>query len=52
MTANRAWIERNLGFDPIKVKPPRSTFALKAAAMPRAQSEDLRREILILIRKT
>jgi len=46
MTANRAWIERNLGFDPIKVRAPATTFAFKPAAKPRAASEDLQREII------
>jgi nucleoside phosphorylase len=46
MTANRAWIERNLGFDPINVPAPTSIFAFKAAAKPKAASEDLQREII------
>jgi Phosphorylase superfamily len=46
MTANRAWIERNLGFDPIKVQAPPSTFAFKAAAKRGADPEDLQREII------
>jgi hypothetical protein len=46
MTANRAWIERNLGFDPIKIPAPPSTFAFKAAAKRGADPEDLQREII------
>ena len=46
MTANRAWIERNLGFDPIKVQAPPSTFAFKAAAKRGADLEDLQREVI------
>lgn len=46
MTANRAWIERNLGFDPIKVRAPATTFAFKPASKPGARSEDLQREII------
>jgi hypothetical protein len=46
MTVNRAWIERNLGFDPIKVRAPATTFAFKPAAKPGAAPEDLQREII------
>lgn len=46
MTANRAWIERNLGFDPISIQAPPSTFAFKAAARANAEPEDLQREII------
>jgi len=46
LTANRAWIERNLGFDPIKVRAPATTFAFKPASKPGARSEDLQREII------
>jgi hypothetical protein len=46
MTANRAWVKRNLGFNPIEVAPPDTTFAVKAAAKPRPDLEDLQREII------
>jgi Phosphorylase superfamily len=46
MTANRAWVEKNLGFDPSKVPVPPSTFAFKAAAKPKAKLEDIQREII------
>jgi hypothetical protein len=46
MTANRAWVERNLGFDPVKIQAPLSTFAFKAAAKPGAKPEDIQREII------
>jgi hypothetical protein len=46
MTANRAWIEKNLGFDPIKVPVPPTTFAFKAAAKPGAELDDIQREII------
>ena len=45
MTANRAWIKQNLGFNPIEVQVPPSTFAFKAAAMRGAELEDMQREI-------
>jgi hypothetical protein len=46
MIANRAWVKRNLGFDPIELPPPATTFAVKAAAKPRPDPEDLQREII------
>jgi nucleoside phosphorylase len=47
MKANRAWVQRNLGFDPISVQPPPATFAFARAARPSAASdEDYRREII------
>jgi hypothetical protein len=46
MTVDRAWVRRNLGFDPSETPPPESTFAVKAAAMPRSDPEDLQREII------
>ena len=46
MVADRAWIERNLGFDPIAVRAPPTTFAYKPAAKIRATAEDLQREII------
>jgi hypothetical protein len=46
MTANRAWVVRNLGFDPIATPAPPSTFAFRNASRPRSTPEDLQREII------
>jgi hypothetical protein len=46
MTADRAWVKRNLGFDPVAEPPPVSTFTVTAAADPRATPEDFQREII------
>jgi nucleoside phosphorylase len=46
MIADRQWVHRNLGFDPIARPAPRSTFAVAAAAKPTASTEDLAREII------
>jgi Phosphorylase superfamily len=46
MTVDRAWVVRNLGFDPIARPAPDSTFAFKKAASPRSTPEDLQREII------
>src|SRR5271165_6635200 len=46
MLADRAWVQRNLGFDPIARPAPASTFAFAKAADPRSASEDLEREII------
>lgn len=43
---NRAWVERNLGFDPIANPAPASTFAVAAAAAPSPSDEALQREII------
>jgi nucleoside phosphorylase len=45
MIVDRAWAERNLGFDPIAKPAPDSTFAFPAAAHS-SNPEDLRREII------
>lgn len=45
MKADRNWVERNLGFDPISVPPPAATFSRAEAAWP-AKSEDFQREII------
>jgi len=45
MRVDRAWVERNLGFDPITTPPPPSTFAVAKAAATQAP-EDLRREMI------
>ena len=47
MIASRAWIIRNLGFDPIATPAPIPTFANAQAALQHAgQPEDLQREII------
>jgi hypothetical protein len=46
MIVDRAWVERNLGFDPITTPAPASTFAIKEAAKPSSAPEDLQREII------
>jgi len=45
MRADRKWVERNLGFDPVAKPAPASTFAFAAAAKTRAP-EDFQREII------
>ena len=45
MRVDRKWVERNLGFDPIKTPAPDSTFTLREAARSRSV-EDLQREII------
>ena len=45
MTADRAWVKRNLGFDPVARPAPQTTFAFTQAAKTRAP-EDLQREII------
>src|SRR5262245_48565796 len=46
MIADRAWVQRNLGFDPIAQPAPASTFAFTRAAQPISTPEDLQREII------
>lgn len=46
MIVDRAWVERNLGFDPIARPAPPETFAFTKAAVPLADPEDLRREMI------
>jgi hypothetical protein len=46
MIADRAWIARNLGFNPALTSAPDSTFAFKKAVKPGATSEDFQREII------
>ncbi len=45
-TANRAWVKRNLGFDPVELPAPVTTFAVAAASAPRPELDDLQREII------
>jgi hypothetical protein len=52
MTADRKWVERNLGFDPISTPPPAASFTVKkvaASAVKRSAKvapEDFQREII------
>jgi purine-nucleoside phosphorylase len=52
MVADRNWVERNLGFDPISTPPPSDTFSVarvaKAAVKPseKPAPEDFQREII------
>ncbi len=47
MTVDRAWMIRNLGFDPAATPAPLATFAnARAAAQRGGQPEDLQREII------
>jgi Phosphorylase superfamily len=46
MTVDRAWIERNLGFDPISTPAPGTTVASKTAAKAGAGPEDFQKEII------
>jgi hypothetical protein len=44
--AGRAWVQRNLGFDPIVTPVPRTTFAVAAAARREATPKDIQRDII------
>ncbi len=46
MIVDQAWVERNLGFDPIATPAPASTFSFTRAATLAASSNDLQREII------
>jgi len=46
MIVDRAWAERNIGFDPTKTIAPASTYAHQSAAAPGADPDDLQREII------
>jgi hypothetical protein len=52
MTADRKWVERNLGFDPISTPPPAAAFTVErvaASAVKRSAKvapEDFQREII------
>ena len=46
MVVDRKWVERNLGFDPIKAPPPPTTFSFGRAAAHKASPEDFQREII------
>src|ERR1700744_2282425 len=43
MRADRQWVKRNLGFDPLETPPPAATFARGVAP---TKSEDFQREII------
>jgi hypothetical protein len=46
MRVDRAWVERNLGFNPIDTPAPVETFATLRASKPKGEPEDLQREII------
>src|SRR5213595_2015528 len=46
MIVDRAWVRRNIGFDPIARPAPAETFSFAAAARPKSTPEDLQREII------
>src|SRR6476660_3766811 len=47
VTVDRAWIIRNVGFDPVATPAPVSTFAnAQASVQRRGRPEDLQREII------
>jgi hypothetical protein len=46
MIVDRAWVQRNLGFDPIATPAPAASFAFGKAAHPRSTPEDFQREII------
>lgn len=46
MIVDRAWVQRNLGFNPVTKPAPATTFAFAAAAQPRSTPEDFQREII------
>lgn len=43
---DRAWVERNIGFDPLKTTAPATTFAYKPVARPNRSLEDIQRDII------
>lgn len=46
MIADREWVRRNVGFDPIALPAPAATFSFAAAARPRSTVQDLQRELI------
>ena len=46
MLVDRAWVVQNLGFDPIALPAPASTFTFTKTAAPGSGPEDLQREII------
>jgi len=46
MIVDHAWMERNVGFDPLTTAPPKTTFQFAAAAQPGSTPDDIQREII------
>jgi nucleoside phosphorylase len=46
MIVDRAWAERNIGFDPAKTAAPPGAYSYKPAVAPESDPDDLRREII------
>jgi nucleoside phosphorylase len=46
MIVDRAWVERNIGFDPLKTTAPSATYAYKPATRPNPSLEDIQRDII------
>jgi nucleoside phosphorylase len=46
MIADRAWMKRNLGFDPIATPAPVESYSFAKAAQPSSGPEDFQREII------
>ena len=46
MIVDRAWVKRNIGFDPVATPAPTKTFSFAAAARPTSTPEDFQREII------
>lgn len=46
MIADRAWMKRNLGFDPYATPAPVETYSFAKAAQPSSGPEDFQREII------
>ena len=46
MIVDRAWVERNIDFDPLKTPAPISTYAFRPAARPAADLNDIQRDII------
>jgi purine-nucleoside phosphorylase len=46
MIVDRKWMERNIGFDPVKTPAPAAIYANKAAARPTASLDEIQRDII------
>jgi hypothetical protein len=46
MIVDRAWVKRNIGFDPIATPAPSETFSFAGASKPSSTPEDFQREII------
>jgi purine-nucleoside phosphorylase len=46
MIVDRKWVERNIGFDPLKTPAPAAIYANKAAAGPTASLDEIQRDII------